>query len=121
MLKIDNITINGTPLVRERSVVQSHAAAPESPIKSGLNAFTGKPLTTFRDATEREHAPTGRAESVRDVREAFEAWIAKQPFPSSDAEAVWRYLTMAEQAPLPACLRANLALRVAAISKGDLC
>jgi hypothetical protein len=121
MLKIDNITINGVPLVRERPVVQSHAAAPKSPALSGI--LVGEPTipASIGYATEHEHAPTERAESVRAVLEAFETWLDRQVLPPDIAEHanfVLAYLRMNQ--PLPAPLRAKLAEHVSAVSTGRL-
>lgn len=118
MLKIDNITMNGTPLVRGRSQVQSLPAAPNSPAKSTLFHDDGKPVGSFRDATEHEHAPSRRAGSVRDVLEAFEDWLDRQVLPpdiAAHANFVLAYLRMNQ--PLPRQLRANLAGHVAAIAR----
>ena len=71
--------------------------------------------------TEREHAPSRRAESVRDVLEAFEDWLDQQVLPPEIAEHanfILAYLRMAQ--PLPAPLRAKLAEHVAAVSTGRL-
>jgi hypothetical protein len=119
MLNAKNISKDGDPLVRERSVVQSHAAAPENPAESRFVGKYDKYIATFGDATEREHAPTSRAKSVRDVLEAFEDWLDQQVLPPDIAEQanfVLAYLRMNQ--PLPAPLRANLAEHVAAVSSG---
>jgi hypothetical protein len=114
----------GAPLVRERSVVQSHAAAPAKCLCGIDYRDCRRPYCPpLHDATEREHAPSRRAESVRDVLEAFEAWLDQQVLPLEIAEhanRILRYLRMAEEKPLPACLRAALAEHVAAVSTGRL-
>lgn len=107
-----------TPLVRERSVVQSHAAAPEKPVESGLSDCPEYPYLSIDDATEHEHAPPRRAESVRDVLEAFEEWLDRQVLPpgiAAHANFVLAYLRMNQ--PLPRQLRVNLAGHVAAIAE----
>jgi hypothetical protein len=112
-----------TPLVRERSQVQSLPAAPNSPAKSTLFHDDGKSVGSFRDATEHEHAPSRRAGSVRDVLEAFEDWLDRQVLPLEVAEhanRILNYLRMAESRPLTPGCRANLAGHVAAISTGRL-
>lgn len=95
-------------------------------MKSGISGDTENPLTTFRDATEHEHAPSSRAESVRDVREAFQRLLVN---PGANARITnWTehthhiigYLRMAERGPLTAGCRANLAGHVAAVSAGRL-
>jgi hypothetical protein len=109
-----------TPLVRERSVVQPHAAAPENPVKSTGFCPAETPIGAFRYATEHEHAPSNGAESVRDVLEAFEGWLDQQVLPpdiAAHANFVLAYLRMD---PLPAPLRAKLAEHVAAVSTGRL-
>lgn len=100
MSETNNNFLTSTPLVRERSKVQSFPAAPESPMKSGISDNTENPLTTFRDATEREHAPSRRAGSVRDVLEAFEAWADRQvltPDAARHVAHIINYLIMAER------------------------
>lgn len=88
-----------------------------------------RPIATFRDATEHEHAPSNGAKSVReshsvlvrDVLESFEDWLDQQVLPPDIAEHanfILAYLRMAQ--PLPAPLRANLAKHVAAVSTGRL-
>jgi hypothetical protein len=108
----------GTPLVRERSVVQSHAAAPESPVKSTGFCPAKTPIGAFRYATEHEHAPSKRAESVRDVLEAFETWLDRQVLTPDAAEHANFVLAYLRMDPLPAPLRAKLAEHVAAVSNG---
>jgi hypothetical protein len=118
MLNSNNFPEMSTPLVRERSVVQSHAAAPKIPANSRHSSSYEKYIATFHDATEREHAPSRRAESVRDVLEAFEGWLYQQVLPPDIAEHanfVLAYLRMDQ--PIPACLRAALAEHVAAIAR----
>jgi hypothetical protein len=118
MLNSNNFPEMSTPLVRERPLVQSQAAAPESLITSRLGREGLYSFGTFRDATEHEHAPSRRAESVRDVLEAFEGWLYQQVLPPDIAEHanfVLAYLRMDQ--PIPACLRAALAEHVAAIAR----
>ena len=112
-----------TPLVRGRSVVQSHVAAPKKPVESGLSDCPEYPYLSIDDATEREHAPTERAESVRDVLEAFEDWCDRQVFTPAGAVAahhVRAYLRMGESYPLSPAGREKLAEHVAAVSNGRL-
>jgi hypothetical protein len=121
LLTENNNPKQSTPLVRERSVVQSHAAAPETLDKSGVSDCPEYPYLSIDDATEHEHAPSRRAESVRDVLEAFEGWLDQQVLPPDIAEHanfVLAYLRMEQ--PLPAPLRAKLAEHVATVSTGRL-
>jgi hypothetical protein len=123
MLNSNNFPEMSTPLVRERSVVQSHAAAPENPVKSTGFCPAETPIGAFRYATEHERTPSKRAESVRDVLEAFEDWLDQQVLPPDIAEHanfVLAYLRMAEDHPLPAPLRRELARHVDAIANGRL-
>lgn len=108
-----------TPLVRGRSVVQSHAAAPETPTKSTYFSPTEKYIASFGDATERERAPSNGAESVRDVHEAFETWADQQilsPDIARRVQHVLGYLLMSErEGKLPGPMLRALAEHVEAI------
>jgi hypothetical protein len=100
MLNCKDNSEHGTPLVRERSVVQSHAAAPAKCLCGIDYRDCRRPYCPpLHDATEREHAPTRRAESVRDVREAFAARATPDHWPSM---CVLFYLQMPV---LPAALK----------------
>jgi hypothetical protein len=114
-------SINGTPLVRERSVVQSHAAAPAKCLCGIDYRDCRRPYCPpLHDATEREHAPSRRAGSVRDVLEAFEDWLDQQVLPPDIAERAYFVLAYLRMGRLPAPLRAKLAEPVAAVSNGRL-
>jgi hypothetical protein len=114
-------SINGTPLVRERSVVQSHAAAPAKCLCGIDYRDCRRPYCPpLHDATEREHAPSRRAGSVRDVLEAFEDWLDQQVLPPDIAERAYFVLAYLRMGRLPAPLRAKLAEHVAAVSNGRL-
>jgi hypothetical protein len=69
-----------------------------------------------KPGTAQEHT----AISVPYLIQAFEAWLDQQVLPLEIAEhanRILRYLRMAEEKPLPACLRAALAEHVAAIAR----
>jgi hypothetical protein len=69
--------------------------------------------------TAQEHP----AISVPYLCQAFEDWLDQQVLPLEIAEhanRILRYLRMAEEKSLPACLRAALAEHVAAVSSGRL-
>lgn len=96
------------------------------------DAFGGRPMQARASSSRTVQEQTGSADTpltqrtgfrVRDVREAFEAWADRRVLTPAEAKHVAHainYLAVAEQHPLPACLRVELAQHVEAISKSVL-